>query len=35
MVEGFSRYWQRPVTDDINATLTNLWVNALGLDPVA
>jgi len=35
MVEGFSRYWQRPVTDDINATLTSLWVNALGLDPVA
>ncbi|MEZ5184701.1 MAG: TetR/AcrR family transcriptional regulator [Candidatus Nanopelagicales bacterium] len=36
MVEGFSRYWQRPLTDDINATLTSLWVNALGLrDEVA
>ncbi|MCU0278799.1 MAG: TetR/AcrR family transcriptional regulator [Candidatus Nanopelagicales bacterium] len=35
MVEGFSRYWTRPVTDDVNATLTRLWVNALGLDPVA
>ena len=35
MVEGFSRYWQRPVTDDINRTLTSLWVNALGLGPVA
>jgi AcrR family transcriptional regulator len=35
MVEGFSRYWQRPLTDDINRTLTSLWVNALGLDPVA
>lgn len=31
MVEGFSRYWQRPLTDDINTTLTSLWVNALGL----
>lgn len=36
MVEGFSRYWPRPLTDDINATLTRLWVNALGLrDEVA
>jgi len=35
MVEGFSRYWQRPLTDDINRTLTSLWVNALGFDPVA
>jgi AcrR family transcriptional regulator len=31
MVEGFSRYWHKPLTDDINATLTRLWVNALGL----
>jgi AcrR family transcriptional regulator len=31
MVEGFSRYWQRPLTDDVNATLTRLWVAALGL----
>ncbi len=31
MVEGFSRYWSRPLSDDINATLTRLWVNALGL----
>lgn len=31
MVEGFSRYWPRPLTDDINATLTSLWANALGL----
>ena len=31
MVEGFSRYWPRPLTEDINATLTSLWVNALGL----
>lgn len=31
MVEGFSRYWQRPVNDDTNRTLTRLWVNALGL----
>lgn len=36
MVEGFSRYWPRPLTDDINETLTRLWVNALGLrDEVA
>ncbi len=36
MVEGFSRYWHRPLTDDINRTLTSLWVNALGLrDEVA
>lgn len=35
MVEGFSRYWARPLTDDINRTLTSLWVNALGLDSVA
>ncbi len=35
MVEGFSRYWPRPLTDDINRTLTSLWVNALRLDPVA
>lgn len=31
MVEGFSRYWQRPVTEATNRTLTRLWVNALGL----
>lgn len=31
MVEGFSRYWTRPLNDDVNATLTRLWVNALGL----
>lgn len=31
MVEGFSRYWQRPVTESTNRTLTRLWVNALGL----
>ena len=31
MVEGFSRYWDRPLTDDIDTTLTALWVNALGL----
>ena len=35
MVEGFSRYWARPLTDDVNRTLTSLWVNALGLDSVA
>ena len=35
MVEGFSRYWTRPLTDDVNRTLTSLWVNALGLDSVA
>lgn len=29
MVEGFSRYWQQPLTDDINAVLTRLWLNAL------
>jgi AcrR family transcriptional regulator len=31
MVEGFSRYWSRPLTEEINRTLTSLWVNALGL----
>lgn len=31
MVEGFSRYWPHPLTDDIDQTLTSLWVNALGL----
>lgn len=31
MVEGFSRYWDGPITDDETATLTKLWVNALGL----
>ncbi|HQR80233.1 MAG TPA: TetR/AcrR family transcriptional regulator [Actinomycetota bacterium] len=36
MVEGFSRYWDQDYTDDINETLTRLWVNALGLrDEVA
>lgn len=32
MVEGFSRYWPRPLNDDVNATLTRLWVNALSLN---
>lgn len=32
MVEGFSRYWDGPLTDDIDATLTRLWVNALSLE---
>ena len=35
MVEGFSRYWPQPLTDDINRTLTSLWVGALGLDAAA
>lgn len=37
MVEGFSRYWSGDLTDEVNDTLTGLWVNALGfsrsLDP--
>ena len=31
MVEGFSRYWDGELSDDINATLTQLWVGALRL----
>jgi hypothetical protein len=31
MVEGFSRYWDGEITDDVTRTLTQLWVNALGL----
>ena len=31
MVEGFSRYWPRPVTRDSEATLNRLWMGALGL----
>lgn len=31
MVEGFSRYWEGPVDDEVDATLTRLWVDALGL----
>ena len=35
MVEGFSRYWHEPLSDDINRTLTRLWLNALGLAAAA
>ena len=31
MVEGFSRYWHKPLDESVNATLTRLWVAALGL----